>query len=459
MKRAILIGAVVLAGGASAVLSMPQQDGFPHAKHQGLFPSCSACHAGIETGEPAEFVSIEPSACQACHDGQTAPRVDWNGRAEQPANNLKTVHPGHPSIPCSSCHQVPGRTGDMQVQAATFDACRACHAPDAEYHTAAESNCSQCHLPLTEATGLSASQIEAFPAPPGHASPEFISAHGALAAEDVTSCSVCHARENCTVCHVNAGNVPAIMALGPDPRVAAMTAGATWDPPLPRSHMVADWNLSHGSAMLDSPNSCATCHTQNLCATCHLDTVEQIAEDFATASSAPAPEPFVKIPGHAPNFAVAHGQAAVAATPKCAACHAESYCVDCHDGSGRPSFHPADFVQRHSAEAWGQTQTCSDCHSNEAFCRDCHTTQGFANSGQTGAAFHDAVPDWFVAHGKAARQGLDACASCHTQTSCLRCHSAVEGFRINPHGPGFDAEAEKAKGSCTICHGTVPGGG
>ena len=288
MKRAILIGAVVLAGGASAVLSMPQQDGFPHAKHQGLFPSCSACHAGIETGEPAEFVSIEPSACQACHDGQTAPRVDWNGRAEQPANNLKTVHPGHPSIPCSSCHQVPGRTGDMQVQAATFDACKACHAPDAEYHTAAESNCSQCHLPLTEATGLSASQIEAFPAPPGHASPEFISAHGALAAEDVTSCSVCHARENCTVCHVNAGNVPAIMALGPDPRVAAMTAGATWDPPLPRSHMVADWNLSHGSAMLDSPNSCATCHTQNLCATCHLDTVEQIAEDFATASSAPA---------------------------------------------------------------------------------------------------------------------------------------------------------------------------
>ena len=105
-----------------------------------------------------------------------------------------------------------------------------------------------------------------------------------------------------------------------------------------------------------------------------------------------------------------------------------------------------------------QLQTCTECHSNEVFCRDCHSTQGFAVADQTGAAFHDAVPDWFMAHGKAARQGLDACASCHSQTSCLRCHSAVEGFRINPHGPDFNADAEKAKGSCTICHGTAPGG-
>ena len=132
--------------------------------------------------------------------------------------------------------------------------------------------------------------------------------------------------------------------------------------------------------------------------------------------------------------------------------------MDCHDGSGRPSFHPADFVQRHGAEVAAQLQVCSECHSNEVFCRDCHSTQGFAVADQTGAAFHDATPDWFMAHGQAARQGLDACASCHSQTSCLRCHSAVEGFRINPHGPDFDADAEMAKGSCTICHGTAPGG-
>jgi hypothetical protein len=456
MKRAMLIGAVVLASATSVLLSMPQQEGFPHGRHQGLFPSCSACHAGIETGDAERFISIEPSACQACHDGQVAPQVSWDGPGERAASNLKTVHPGHPELPCSSCHQVPGRTGDMQVQAAGFGSCQACHAPNAEGHLSAENDCAQCHLPLTEATGLTEAQIGAFPAPATHASPQFLTEHGPMASAEATNCSVCHARESCTVCHVNAEKVPAIMALGPDPRVATMTAGVTWDPPVPQSHAVTDWNLSHGAAMREAPNSCATCHTQNLCATCHIDTSEQIAEDFAVETSASADGPLVKIPGHGPNFAVAHGAAAVASSPKCAACHEETYCVDCHDGSGRPSFHPADFVQRHSAEAWGQMQTCSECHSNEAFCRDCHTTQGFANAGQTGAAFHDAVPDWFVAHGKAARQGLDACASCHTQSSCLRCHSAVEGFRINPHGPDFDADAEKAKGSCTICHGSIP---
>ena len=458
MKRAILIGTVVLVGGASALLSLPQQQGFPHARHQGLFPTCTACHAGIESGDATQFVSVQPATCQACHDGQTAPQVSWSGPGERVATNRRSVHPGHPQLPCETCHRAPGTTGEMQVQAASFDNCKVCHEPEAVDHRADDNNCYQCHLPLTEATGLTTAQIAAFPKPPSHSSPEFITSHGATANDDVMSCSVCHARESCTMCHVNAEHVPAIMALGHDPRVASLTEGKSWDPPVPGSHYVTDWNFAHGSAMAESPNSCATCHTQQVCSTCHVDTYKSIAKDFTTASTATSEELSITIPGHSPNFAVAHGQAAVAATPRCAACHDERYCVDCHDGSGRPSFHPTDFVQRHGAEVAAQLQTCTECHSNEVFCRDCHSTQGFANLGQTGAAFHDAVPDWFLAHGKAARQGLDGCASCHSQTSCLRCHSAVEGFRINPHGPDFDANAEMAKGSCTICHGTAPVG-
>jgi len=458
MKRAILIGTVVLVGGATALLSLPRQESFPHARHQGLFPSCTACHAGIESGDASQFVSVQPATCQACHDGQTAPQVSWDGPGERVATNQRSVHPGHPQLPCETCHRAPGMTGEMQVQAAAFDNCKVCHEPEAADHRADDNNCNQCHVPLTEATGLTTTQIAAFPKPPSHSSAEFISSHGVTANEDVMSCSVCHARESCTMCHVNAEHVPAIMALGHDPRVASLTEGKTWDPPVPGSHYVTDWDFAHGSAMAESPNSCATCHTQEVCSTCHVDTYKSIAKDFTTASAVTSEDLSITIPGHSPNFAVAHGQAAVAATPRCAACHDERYCVDCHDGSGRPSFHHVDFVQRHGAEVAAQLQTCSECHSNEVFCRDCHSTQGFAVGVQTGAVFHDAVPDWFLAHGQAARQGLDGCASCHSQTSCLRCHSAVEGFRINPHGPDFNADAEMAKGSCTICHGTAPGG-
>jgi len=459
MKRAILIGTVVLVGGASALLSLPRQESFPHARHQGLFPTCTACHAGIESGDASQFVSVQPATCQACHDGQTAPRVSWDGPGEPEATNRRSVHPGHPQLPCGTCHQVPGTSEEMQVRAASFDNCMVCHAPGAEGHRDEDNDCYQCHLPLTEATGITTAQIAAFTRPPSHSTPEFISTHGATANEDAMSCSVCHARENCELCHVNAENVAAIMALGTDPRVASLMEGKTWDPPIPGSHYVDEWDFAHGPAMAESSTSCAVCHTQEVCSTCHVDTYEMIAGDFTTAAAATPEDLSITIPGHSPNFAVAHGQAAVSATPKCSACHFESYCVDCHDGSGRPSFHPTDFVQRHGAEVAAQLQTCSECHSNEVFCRDCHSTQGFAVADQTGAAFHDATPDWFMAHGKAARQGLDGCASCHSQTSCLRCHSAVEGFRINPHGPDFDADAELAKGSCTICHGTAPGGG
>lgn len=460
MKRAMLIGVAVLTAGAGALLSRPSQESFPHARHAGLFPTCTACHAGIASGDAAQLVSVTPETCAACHDGQTAPRVTWAGPGEREADNLRTVHPGHPELPCGACHQTPGTSGAMEVQAASFGACKACHAPQAETHHAADVNCSQCHLKLTEATAMSAAAIAAFPAPASHSAPDFLSLHGPGAMDDAMSCTVCHARESCTTCHVNAEAVPAIMALEPDPRVAALTEGKIWSPPMPASHEAEDFVFTHGDAMAAAPTSCATCHTRETCADCHVDTSGQIAKDLAPASASlrgngggPA-----SIPGHGPNFAVAHGEAAVASLPKCAACHAESYCVDCHDGSGSPSFHPENFVQRHGADSWARMQSCSECHSNEAFCRDCHATQGFAQApGAIAGSFHDAQPDWFQTHGRAARQGLDACASCHTQSSCLRCHSAKEGFRVNPHGPDFDPKAASAKGSCTLCHFSEPG--
>lgn len=455
MRRALSLGAVASLVGAGILLSRPQEPPFPHARHQGIFPSCEACHAGIETGVQADFFSVEPSLCAACHDGAAMPAVSWSGRAAQPAGNLKTVHPGHPEIPCGACHQIPGTSGSMEVRAAEAESCLTCHAPNIDEHQAAGVPCAQCHRTLSEATEMTAATIASFPPPADHASTDFLSEHGTAATADIARCSVCHARESCARCHANATVVAPIMALPPDERVASLTAGREGRWPLPSSHESTGWVLAHGENARSSPESCSTCHTRNSCSTCHIDTAERVTEGFPEASGGTGvtlehPE----VPGHVPGFSTRHGAAAAAALPKCAACHEETFCVDCHDGPGRPVFHPVDFVQRHGAEAWAAPMECSECHSREVFCRSCHETQGAGPDGRTAGGYHDADPQWFLSHGKAARQNLEACVSCHQQSSCLRCHSAKEGFRINPHGPDFDPERvrEKSELSCGLCH-------
>lgn len=456
MRRALLLAPLALVAGAGVLLSGQDQETFPHARHQGLFPTCAGCHAGIAAGDSLEFVSAEPALCAACHDGTNAPAVSWTGPAERPANNLKTVHPGHPEIPCGACHQTPGTSGEMEVQAAVAENCITCHAPGADEHQAAGVRCTQCHLALTEAPEMSAATISAFSRPLDHASEAFLLEHGSAADADVVRCSVCHARESCTRCHRSADAVAAIQVLEPDARVAALAAAAPGRWPVPPSHRAADWVLTHGAEARESVTSCSTCHTRDTCGACHLDTADEVASDLSVGDpgSAGTESTQSAVPGHTPTFAVAHGEAAVAALPKCSACHAETYCIDCHDNAGRPYFHPVDFVQRHGAEAWAQPMECAECHSREVFCRDCHQTLGADQAGNVNGGYHDGDPNWLLSHGEAARQGMESCTTCHQQSSCLRCHSAKQGWRVNPHGPDFDPEQvrEKSEISCGICH-------
>ena len=68
------------------------------------------------------------------------------------------------------------------------------------------------------------------------------------------------------------------------------------------------------------------------------------------------------------------------------------------------------------------------------------------------------LPRWSGQLAAAARRGraagLESCTTCHQQTECLACHSAKEGWRVNPHGPDFDPEraADRSTQSCAICH-------
>ena len=93
-----------------------------------------------------------------------------------------------------------------------------------------------------------------------------------------------------------------------------------------------------------------------------------------------------------------------------------------------------------------------DLASVDKFCRDCHANQGVAQDGRQNGGYHDGVANWLQQHGAAARQGMESCTTCHQQTECLACHSAKEGWRVNPHGPDFDPEraSDRSTQSCRM---------
>ena len=80
MKRRLAsAGLLTGLGLGAAVFSLTRDDGFPHERHAGLFPTCVGCHAGVESGDTARMVSITPEECANCHDAVELPAVAWDG--------------------------------------------------------------------------------------------------------------------------------------------------------------------------------------------------------------------------------------------------------------------------------------------------------------------------------------------------------------------------------------------
>jgi hypothetical protein len=452
-----------LVGSGVALTGMGSQR-FPHERHADLFPTCLGCHAGVPDGDSATVYSVSPSFCAGCHDGSVQPEVDWSGPTAV-ASNLVFTHTEHPPLDCAVCHRTPGGE-PMQIQRAESSICLTCHAPNAEEHQATGVPCAKCHTPVAEARTLSIERVAGFPQPTDHGAEDFIAVHGGLSEVDFARCSMCHAQESCSRCHLNADRVATIRDLPTDERVAQLAAGRSGVWPEPASHETADWLSQHGGLAMESIQSCANCHAEESCASCHGEATPQIARGLSRRPPAGPQGVLVaaaRPPGHTPSFVTEHATAAGVGLPNCTSCHLQSFCSDCHTGPATPrfsradasGFHPANFVTRHSAEAYASQTECTACHSTEAFCRDCHLQVGIGQRGNTtGGAYHDAQSIWLLAHGRAARQGLEECAACHDQTSCLRCHSAKFGLRINPHGSAFEPDRlqERSTMSCAICH-------
>ena len=464
------LAAAALALVAVAWVGRPPVDTFPHARHEGLFPSCAGCHPGVASGDASAFYP-DPSACAACHDGDVVRVVDWTPPTTTRASALAFSHPAHfrstgddadPQAACSACHRAPDTKGRMAVVAPRPDLCLECHAHEATSHMAPDRDCLQCHVPVSRATRLSPEDVAGLPRPDWHDAPGFAGGHGPTPERSATTCAVCHAQESCTRCHMNADAVAAIRALEPDGRVAEHVAALPPAYPAPQSHASAGWRWSHGSVALAGAASCGNCHARTSCTTCHDRSLAVLASLPSVAADDPRG---VDITGtaevHPSGFGARHGVDAADGGATCAGCHAQEFCVECHAGASNPRFHEPDFVDRHGPDAYAQEVECTSCHSAEVFCRACHAGAGLGSRGRLDVAFHTANPFWLTGHGQAARQGLNGCVTCHSESDCLQCHAAVGGWGINPHGPGFDSShlADVGRLGCLPCHrGGIPGG-
>ena len=445
--------AVVAAAEAdTAVLACTEchtQRGAPRMAVQPPLPvRCFECHGGTAT---EHFVN---AACTVCH----VPLVE----SALPQARLAT-------LPVPSTHRRENFLASLhgELAAANPATCATCHARE---------QCLGCHVAVgadspveripAAAGRLSVPSIAArYPVPASHLDPEWERRHGAAASR--TSCGTCHTRESCTACHT--GRLPEAAASLASGREAA-APGVVVPRRMPPSHSSAFFATQHGPAAMARPQSCASCHDRvRFCGACHEPGGSRSQAGDASDASGPAAAMDVHlVVDPAAGVTPPRHVIAIATTPRHVVAMARSpHIVVASDTpppaapaprtsarrSGR-GFHPPNYVLRHSAEAYGRRLDCSNCHNAQLFCRDCHQSVGRGSVGRLGPGYHDAEPVWLLRHGQAARQTLESCTTCHTQRNCMQCHSQFGSFRVNPHGPGFDARrAQRANPQiCGACH-------
>lgn len=307
-------------------------------------------------------------------------------------------------------------------------------------HARAGVHCSRCHAGIAEATTAAGTH---------------------LPTDD--ACAACHAEAHpgqadrvCTGCHVD----PDITAT-----LDAMGAALIFDHRGHLDRMKPDCVACHrgtvdpGHGTIPAMSDCAGCHDDWLrgldCKRCHVSLVAYPIKPISHQA-------------HAADFARRHGLEAMAGGDRCAQCHGQSFCAECHDGRipltaadrwpDRPDrgfIHRPGYLERHAFEARLEGPTCVGCHGVEQ-CRACHADAGRGPGGLSphppGWASPGAGPN---RHADAARRDLLDCASCHSGAGaeiCVTCH-AVGRPGGSPHGGRRPAGDPRRDRPCTACHG------
>jgi len=155
---------------------------------------------------------------------------------------------------------------------------------------------------------------------------------------------------------------------------------------------------------------------------------------------------------HGPTFLQEHRKLAQKSSANCAACHEQSFCLDCHTGGNletdakkglsrrgepMPYTHEPDYVSIHALKARDDPQTCNRCHEPK-FCSDCHVRWnakvGLPFSVRPHAPVYASPgvldPTWVSSHRAEARRNLRSCQACHpnkADCSNFACHSSLGG--------------------------------
>ena len=221
-------------------------------------------------------------------------------------------------------------------------------------------------------------------------------------------------------------------------------------------------------ALLPKMATCFGCHehrdqwARRDCDGCHVD---------LTRDDVPPESHLV----HEGDWLREHGTHAGSERDLCASCHTERSCAACHGAGTVPALparlafddvklsglHRGGFLARHPEEARADPGLCTTCHT-ETSCVDCHTRAKVA----PGTTTTNPHPIGWVStaagggdHGVQARIDPASCAGCHGgagEQLCVGCHK-VGGPGGNPHGPGFVSTKIKTHDApCRLCHGTGP---
>jgi c(7)-type cytochrome triheme protein len=219
--------------------------------------------------------------------------------------------------------------------------------------------------------------------------------------------------------------------------------------------------------------TCIGCHdgkkASDACRTCHLTTPDGRV-DYHLPGGKLVPGGWYFMDAHDEDWLYSHRAIATLGDQKCESCHTQKYCLDCHNGVQKPlKVHPNNWINQHSIPARRNEPECSSCHRSQTYCVDCHQAtkvSPYEPNKPTGRLqFH---PDGWVEfrqrgpnhHAFEAQKNIRACASCHTEASCIACHSTagIGGLNVSPHPPGWTNSMacvrmrDKNERVCYKCH-------
>ena len=224
-----------------------------------------------------------------------------------------------------------------------------------------------------------------------------------------------------------------------------------------------------------SHDSCSDCHDEaeeteiraNTCGLCHAGKLDDLAKGRTAKAEKPKRTVFVHTEALAGNCQDCHGaimekglekvpmlrradvigirEAAHVSGRDCQACHVDM------DRSEAPSSHDQVWMKRHGMLGSQADASCSVCHSENS-CLECHSVMQPAS--------HNNL--WRMrSHGAAAAWNRDGCMVCHQQDSCQSCHAetpprshnarwAASGKRPT-HCIGCHTAGSAGEG-CVVCH-------